>query len=293
MATDAHAASEFYATRRGAVAARLLRERLAALWPSLAGQNVLALGYAAPVSAAVARGGGALHRAHTRAGGGGALAGWGAKPVLHRRGGRAAVSGSVLRPDPAGARSGGSGECTAAAARSLARAEGRLAACWWWPPTGAACGRTWRARRSARASRIRQDRSAACWRPRCSGWSGAIPRCTCRRPGCAWCSRSAQVWERGGRLLVPRLGRGDDHRGGQGRLRGGAGTRGDAPAHGVGGRSLTRKRMRGGWPAHPKVRPVSFSDSAQSRLPMAGSAASGETHDGPGGPRVSIGPVGP
>jgi len=48
MATDAHAASDFYATRRGAVAARLLRERLALLWPRLTGQTVLGLGYAAP-----------------------------------------------------------------------------------------------------------------------------------------------------------------------------------------------------------------------------------------------------
>jgi SAM-dependent methyltransferase len=48
MATDAHAASEFYATRRGAVAARLVRERLTAFWPSLAGQTVLGVGYAAP-----------------------------------------------------------------------------------------------------------------------------------------------------------------------------------------------------------------------------------------------------
>ena len=48
MAGDVHAAAEFYATRRGAVAARLLRERLALLWPGLRGENVLGLGYAAP-----------------------------------------------------------------------------------------------------------------------------------------------------------------------------------------------------------------------------------------------------
>ncbi len=48
MATDAHAVSEFYATTRGAVAARLLRERMALLWPSLAGQEVLGIGYPAP-----------------------------------------------------------------------------------------------------------------------------------------------------------------------------------------------------------------------------------------------------
>ncbi len=48
MASDAHAAAEFYATRRGAVAARLLRARLALLWPGLRGESVLGLGYAAP-----------------------------------------------------------------------------------------------------------------------------------------------------------------------------------------------------------------------------------------------------
>jgi SAM-dependent methyltransferase len=48
MATDAHAASDFYATRRGAVAARLVGERLARFWPSLPGQTVLGVGYAAP-----------------------------------------------------------------------------------------------------------------------------------------------------------------------------------------------------------------------------------------------------
>lgn len=48
MVADAQAAAEFYASTRGAVAARLLRERLALMWPSLAGQSVLGLGYAPP-----------------------------------------------------------------------------------------------------------------------------------------------------------------------------------------------------------------------------------------------------
>ena len=48
MATDVHAAADFYATARGAVAARLLRERVSALWPSVAGRDVLGLGYAVP-----------------------------------------------------------------------------------------------------------------------------------------------------------------------------------------------------------------------------------------------------
>ena len=48
MATDVHAAADFYGTARGAVAALLLRERLAALWPDMADLSVLGLGYAAP-----------------------------------------------------------------------------------------------------------------------------------------------------------------------------------------------------------------------------------------------------
>ena len=48
MPNEAMTAAEFYATPRGAMVARLLRERLAAIWPSLAGQSVLGLGYAAP-----------------------------------------------------------------------------------------------------------------------------------------------------------------------------------------------------------------------------------------------------
>jgi SAM-dependent methyltransferase len=48
MAADTHAAADFYGTARGAVTARLLRERLALMWPNLAGQSVLGIGFAAP-----------------------------------------------------------------------------------------------------------------------------------------------------------------------------------------------------------------------------------------------------
>ncbi|HEX4173556.1 MAG TPA: methyltransferase domain-containing protein [Acetobacteraceae bacterium] len=48
MAADAHAAADFYATPRGAVAERLLSERLALLWPDLRGQAVLGIGFAEP-----------------------------------------------------------------------------------------------------------------------------------------------------------------------------------------------------------------------------------------------------
>ena len=48
MTTDADAAAEFYRTARGAVAAQMLRDRMARLWPDLTGQSVLGLGFAAP-----------------------------------------------------------------------------------------------------------------------------------------------------------------------------------------------------------------------------------------------------
>ena len=48
MGTDTQAAAEFYSTAMGAVALRLVRERLAMLWPDLAGQTVLGLGFTGP-----------------------------------------------------------------------------------------------------------------------------------------------------------------------------------------------------------------------------------------------------
>jgi SAM-dependent methyltransferase len=48
MGHDPHGLGRFYATPAGAVAARLLRDRLAAFWPTLPGQSVLGLGYASP-----------------------------------------------------------------------------------------------------------------------------------------------------------------------------------------------------------------------------------------------------
>ncbi len=48
MATDAQAAVDFYTSARGAVTARLLRERLLSLWPDLAGESVLGIGHTAP-----------------------------------------------------------------------------------------------------------------------------------------------------------------------------------------------------------------------------------------------------
>ncbi len=48
MVSDVHFAADFYATRRGALAAHLLRERLALMWPVLPGQAVLGVGFAAP-----------------------------------------------------------------------------------------------------------------------------------------------------------------------------------------------------------------------------------------------------
>ncbi len=48
MTTDTHSAAEFYATTRGAVACRLVRDRLTLAWPDMAGLAVLGIGYAAP-----------------------------------------------------------------------------------------------------------------------------------------------------------------------------------------------------------------------------------------------------
>ena len=48
MTADAHLAADFYASARGAVTARIVRERLAALWPAAHGENVLGLGYSTP-----------------------------------------------------------------------------------------------------------------------------------------------------------------------------------------------------------------------------------------------------
>ena len=41
-------AADFYDTRRGEVAAQILRARIGALWPGLAGQSVLGIGYPQP-----------------------------------------------------------------------------------------------------------------------------------------------------------------------------------------------------------------------------------------------------
>ena len=48
MGTEVHGLGHFYATPAGAMSARLLRDRMRALWPSLPGQAVLGLGYASP-----------------------------------------------------------------------------------------------------------------------------------------------------------------------------------------------------------------------------------------------------
>jgi SAM-dependent methyltransferase len=48
MREEIHGLDGFYATPTGLVAARLLRDRLRAFWPSLPGQCVLGLGYASP-----------------------------------------------------------------------------------------------------------------------------------------------------------------------------------------------------------------------------------------------------
>ena len=48
MGQEVHGLGQFYSTPAGGLTARLLRERLHALWPCLRGQTVLGLGYASP-----------------------------------------------------------------------------------------------------------------------------------------------------------------------------------------------------------------------------------------------------
>ena len=48
MTADAHLAAEFYGSARGAVTARIVRERIAHLWPEARGESILGLGYAMP-----------------------------------------------------------------------------------------------------------------------------------------------------------------------------------------------------------------------------------------------------
>jgi SAM-dependent methyltransferase len=48
MTADAHLAAEFYGSARGAVTARVLRERLSSIWPDLRGMSVLGIGYSLP-----------------------------------------------------------------------------------------------------------------------------------------------------------------------------------------------------------------------------------------------------
>ncbi|MBS0643185.1 MAG: methyltransferase domain-containing protein [Acetobacteraceae bacterium] len=48
MTADAHLVSQFYGSARGAVTARLVRDRMQAMWPSLRNQSVLGIGYAIP-----------------------------------------------------------------------------------------------------------------------------------------------------------------------------------------------------------------------------------------------------
>lgn len=48
MTADAHFAAQFYGSARGAVTARVVRERVGSIWPSVQGDSVLGVGYAMP-----------------------------------------------------------------------------------------------------------------------------------------------------------------------------------------------------------------------------------------------------
>lgn len=90
MAADAHAAADFYGTSRGTVTARLVSERLTAMWPDLRGESVLGIGFTAPYLRL-------WHDQATRcialtpAQMGDAMAGGRTQPVLHSGGGCVAV----------------------------------------------------------------------------------------------------------------------------------------------------------------------------------------------------------
>lgn len=48
MTADAHFAADFYGSACGGVTARVLRERLSAMWPDLCGLSLLGIGYSVP-----------------------------------------------------------------------------------------------------------------------------------------------------------------------------------------------------------------------------------------------------
>jgi SAM-dependent methyltransferase len=48
MTADAHLVSQFYGSARGGVTARVVRDRLQAMWPDLHNQSILGIGYAVP-----------------------------------------------------------------------------------------------------------------------------------------------------------------------------------------------------------------------------------------------------
>jgi SAM-dependent methyltransferase len=48
MTADVHMAAEFYGSASGAVTARLLRERMATMWPSARGESILGIGFSTP-----------------------------------------------------------------------------------------------------------------------------------------------------------------------------------------------------------------------------------------------------
>ena len=48
MSAEVHGLDQFYASPTGIVAKRLLRARLRAVWPELAGSEILGIGYAGP-----------------------------------------------------------------------------------------------------------------------------------------------------------------------------------------------------------------------------------------------------
>ena len=205
MREEIHGLDGFYATPTGLVAARLLRERLRAFWPSLARPVRARPRLRQPLSPAVARGGGALRRAGAAAPAALALAAQGAQPHRRRRGGRAALPRPLLRPHPPRPRAGNRRERPPPAARSLARAEGRRQAAGGGAEPPQPLGATGTHALRPRPALLAGPARSGCSGGRCSASSGAATPSSCRPSTRRLLLRGAEGWERVGPRLFPRF----------------------------------------------------------------------------------------
>jgi hypothetical protein len=180
MGEEIHGLTAFYAAPAGGLTARLLRRRLARLWPRLTGLDVLGIGHAEPY----------LPLWREEAARCIALAPAQLGPARFAHGG---VSSAVLAEEDAlpfpdlsfdrillvhglEAAERMPGGCSANVGACCVM----MGACWWSHPIGAGFGRSLTTHPSAMAGLIRQHRFRGCCRRRCFAWNGATPRFTCR-----------------------------------------------------------------------------------------------------------------